>query len=179
MEPINQSSEVNLSPVYESIQHLMDKNVSELERFTLYGISTFGKVVSLYDGDTFDIVFSVPISCFTQERFVSKKKKGVCMICEAPNYHITMRQKCRLEGVDAQELKTDQGKRAKEILEGLILNKIVKCEFKGQDKYGRQLIRIFLIHLLKEVDLSVYLQQYSDCFCHYDGGKRSLDAFDG
>ena len=159
----------------ESIYQLLHQDLN-IERFTLYGIQTFGKVISLYDGDTFDIVFAVPISSFTKERPISKSKKGVCMICPSPDTPIIMRMKCRLDGIDARELKSEGGKEAKSILEGYLLNKILRCEFKGQDKYGRQLIRIFVTINYKEIDLSEHLKIYSQYFCYYDGGKKTFKA---
>lgn len=155
---------------------LLQQDFTNMERFTLYGIQTYGKIISLYDGDTFDIVFVAPISCFTQERQLSKTKKGVCMICEAPDSPMIMRMKCRLDGIDARELKSEGGKKAKEILEGFVLNKILRCEFKGQDKYGRQLIQLFVTMNQKEMDLSEHLKTYSEYFCYYDGGKKTFQA---
>ena len=98
------------------------------------------------------------------------------MICEAPDSPMIMRMKCRLDGIDARELKSEGGKKAKEILEGFVLNKILRCEFKGQDKYGRQLIQLFVTMNQKEMDLSEHLKTYSEYFCYYDGGKKTFQA---
>jgi endonuclease YncB( thermonuclease family) len=148
----------------------MFEDAEKLERFTLYGISTQGKILSVYDGDTFDICFKVPIQQLTQERQLSKTKRGICVICDDPSSSLMMRMKCRLEGVDARELKSEGGKKAKEILEGYILQKILRCELGGIDKYGRQLIRIFV----DEKDLAVHLTElYPEYFCSYDGGAKT------
>lgn len=146
---------------------------TDIQRFTLFGINTFGKIVSVHDGDTFDTLFVVPLSTLTQEKKTSKTKKGVCLICDAPDAPLIMRVKCRLDGIDAKELKDEGGRRAKEILEKIVLNRTIRCEFKGQDKYGRQLVRLFVntenmenikneLITDKEIDLSEYLKLFPD-----------------
>lgn len=153
----------------EKAAEMLDQKI-DIKRFTLFGIKTFGKIVSVHDGDTFDILFVVPLSNLTKEKNISKTKKGVCLICDAPDTPMIMRVKCRLDNVDAKEIKAEGGQRAKEILEKIVLDKILRCEFRGQDKYGRQLIRLFVRpktigteHVTdEEIDLSEHLKLLPD-----------------
>ena len=161
----------------------------KIERFTLYGIITYGKVVSIYDGDTFDMTFVVPLSALTSERNISKTKKGICMMCRGDyasggeNFgSVLMRMKCRLNGVDAKELKTvvngsttksEDGVKAKEILESYVKDKILKCRFDGYDKYGRVLIQLLIDQNGKDENLSEHLKaNHQEYFKFYDGGEK-------
>jgi endonuclease YncB( thermonuclease family) len=155
---------------FEKAVEILDQKI-DIKRFTLFGIKTFGKIVSVHDGDTFDILFVVPLSNLTKEKSISKTKKGVCLICDAPDAPMIMRVKCRLDDIDAKELKAEGGQRAKEILEKIVMNRILRCEFRGQDKYGRQLIRLFVrsdtidnsqFVCDKEIDLSEHLKLLQD-----------------
>jgi endonuclease YncB( thermonuclease family) len=134
----------------------------QIERFTLYDIVTYGKIISVYDGDTFDMSFIVPMKSLTTERSISKRKKGTCLICEN-NYEssILMRMKCRMENINAPELDTPEGVVAKENLDKILRDRIVQCRLGTYDKYGRVLVTILeedenlkehlKLHLLKNI----------------------------
>jgi endonuclease YncB( thermonuclease family) len=151
-------------------------NESEkLSRFTLYGIETFGKVVSIYDGDTFDMSLIVPLQQLRTERPLGKRKKGVCLFCDTTDSRIVMRMKCRLDGLDARELKDERGQKAKEILESYIQGKILRCRVGAYDKYGRVLITLFISKNGKEIELNEHLKQHQDYFVSYDGGTKVFE----
>lgn len=88
------------------------------------GITTYAKVVSTYDGDTFRIVFEY---------------KGEMI-----------RLNCRLLGVDCPELRTKNPKekkagiKSKWFVQRLITYKVFKVELGKFDKYGRVLINVFI-----------------------------------
>jgi endonuclease YncB( thermonuclease family) len=127
----------------KSNDHKLLEHAENIQRFTLYDIVTYGKVISVYDGDTFDMSFIVPLKLMTTERHISKRKKGICLVCEG-NYEssILMRMKCRMEGINAPELNTSEGVVAKEDLCKILNNRTVKCRLGGYDKYGRVLVTI-------------------------------------
>ncbi len=129
----------------------------KIQRFTLYDIITYGKVVSVYDGDTFDMSFIVPLQTLTTERNISKKKKGICIVCEE-NYgmSILMRMKCRMENINAPEMNTNEGVLAKENLEHIIKDKIYKCRLGNYDKYGRVLITL----LDEDENLKLHMEKH-------------------
>jgi endonuclease YncB( thermonuclease family) len=149
-----------------------------IERFTLYGIETFGKVVSIYDGDTFDLSFLIPLEVLTTPRSISKKNKGICCACDGnPSQNILMRMKCRLDGIDARELKTEKGQKAKEILQSFIENRILKVKLLGNDKYGRLLVNVFVgSETGNEFLLNEHLKTFKDYFCFYDGGQKTFSG---
>lgn len=90
--------------------------------FTMNGQEKWCRVISVYDGDTINIVFYID--------------------------DLLMHYKFRLYGIDSPELKPlkiienrtdiiDSANRSKKFLESLILNKIVYIKFKNEEKYGR------------------------------------------
>ena len=139
------------------MSHSLLDNADKIERFTLYGIVTYGKVVSVYDGDTFDMSFIIPMSALSCERPISKRKKGTCIVCEE-NYEssILMRMKCRMENINAPELDTSEGKEAKTTLENIIIHKVFQCRLGGFDKYGRLLITL----LDEDENLKKHMEQH-------------------
>jgi endonuclease YncB( thermonuclease family) len=148
------------------------QNVDHLSRFTLYGLETLGKIVSIYDGDTFDMCLVVPLKQLSSERPISKRKKGVCLICDGTDSNVVMRMKCRLDGLDARELKDERGEKAKEILKNYIDGKILKCRIGMYDKYGRVLVKLYIEKDGKEIELNQHLQVHKEYFTFYDGGSK-------
>jgi endonuclease YncB( thermonuclease family) len=166
----------------------------KIARFNLNGIQTFGKVVSVYDGDTFDMSFVVPIQQLTKERQLSKRTKGVCFVCNgSQESSILMRMKCRLDGIDARELKSEGGQKAKEILENFVVGKFLRVQIGNYDKYGRLLIQVYFQQEdrdgndndngngngngQREICLNEHLKSFKEYFVSYDGGKKT-NSFD-
>jgi len=88
------------------------------------GIRTYAKVVSVYDGDTFRVVFEY---------------KGEII-----------KLNCRLLGVDCPEIRTRNPKekvdaiQSKWFVQRLVLNGVFKVEFGKFGKYGRTLITLWV-----------------------------------
>jgi len=82
----------------------------------------WGDVVEVIDGDTFDIK-------------VTHARRG--------NQHAYKNhERIRIEEIDAPELPSPAGKRAKQDLERAILGKFVRCEIRTRDKYGRLICKV-------------------------------------
>jgi len=164
--------------IYPNVDDLLflQENANKLERFTLYGICTYGKIISVYDGDTFDMTFIIPSDVLEKEHAISKTKSGTCLLCCGPQTQLIMRMKCRLNGIDARELKSEGGPKAKEILEGFVLNKVLRCTFSHIDKYGRQLVHLYFTLNGIEYELNQYLKNYQDYFVFYDGGTKTFSS---
>jgi endonuclease YncB( thermonuclease family) len=140
----------------------MDFSSSDnLSRFQLKGIQTKGKVLSVYDGDTLDIAVLLPLSQLTS-----------CIQCNPSllNENMIMRMKCRLDHLDAVELKTPNGKDAKEILNAY-KGHILTCHLGSFDKYGRLLVSLYDQQLYLN---QFFIQTYPHLFVAYDGGKKTL-----
>ena len=105
-----------------------EKYDQDANAFTLKGVSTLAFVRSVYDGDTIRCIF------------------GLDNLYEGKQ-HIWS---CRVVGIDTPELrgagKNEKawGIRARDRMRELVLNKEVKLEIEGYDKYGRLLAVPFL-----------------------------------
>ena len=79
-------------------------------------------------------------------------KAYCCKVYDGDTIHILryykkeiIKIKIRLNNIDTPEMKTvKEGLTAKEILTGLILNKIIKVKCNGNDKFGRTLGIIYI-----------------------------------
>lgn len=101
-------------------------------KFTIAGSYT-AKVVKVYDGDTFWAVF----------KFNGGLHRFICRMAGYNSAEIR-------EGSDEEKAKATE---AKEELSKLILNKIVKLDVNGFDKYGRILVRTFI----DDIDVNKYM----------------------
>lgn len=103
----------------------IDEATKDTPLFSLKGLITNGKVVSVYDGDTCKIVFP----------FENKLYKW----------------NCRLMGIDTPEMKTKDEKEkqfathVRDFLRDKMLDKIVNVECLEFEKYGRLLVNINII----------------------------------
>lgn len=168
---------------FNAMKLLENPLVTDLSRFSLYGITTYGKVLEVHDGDTFDMALVLPTHVLCQERKLSKRKKGVCLISNTTEPMI-MRYKCRLSGIDARELSdTHGGDFAKQVLASYIAHQTVKCDIDQYDKYGRPLVSIYNQYEnvpKKYMMLNEYLisdedfngHKLSSYFTFYDGGTK-------
>ena len=112
------------------------------------------KCIDVYDGDTITVIVPIGKTAF--------------------------KQKCRLHGIDAPELRTCNleekraGVTSKDWLAVEIKNKIVWIEFQGRGKYGRLLGVVYKSY----EDSLVYENSLNACLVAggmavpYDGGKR-------
>lgn len=125
-----------------------------VKKFSLYGFNIECKIVSVYDGDTVNVVFPLNLINKNTTEF----------------YKFS----CRLINIDTPEIRTDneeEKKRAYLIRDKLrekILNKVVKIKCYDFDKYGRLLIEIFY----DDININNWLLENNYAKL-YDGGKKS------
>ncbi|CAB4014098.1 Hypothetical predicted protein [Paramuricea clavata] len=138
----------------------LKKKDNSVPRFTLKTVKRYAKVVSVYDGDTCDLVFYINTQNMNQDKPV--------------------RYKCRMLGYDAPELEEKpSGELARGYLTHLCTggdahthnavenlrtekrvqqklddnkNSLVYAEFGGPGKYGRQLVTLYQISKEEEDD---------------------------
>lgn len=139
------------------LKYLLSRDETNTEKFSLATspMRIICKCVSVYDGDTCDIIFQ-----FRGEYSIFR---------------------LRLNGLDTEEMhpllsdphreeKMKKAKMAKSALEGMILNKIVYIEILGNEKYGRLLGNVYVD---KDSDVSVSDEMISSGHgVFYDGGKK-------
>ncbi len=84
-----------------------------------------GPVTNVVDGDTFDIKVT----------HIGKKNKE----------KYNREERIRISGIDAPELNTLEGKKAKSALENSLTGKEVRCKVQARDKYGRIVAEVELL----------------------------------
>lgn len=116
-------------------------------KFSLDGRTFEAKVVSVYDGDTVNLVFEL--------------------------FGELHRWSCRLNHIDTPELRTSNesekslGLKVRDVLRDKILNEMVTIQCSEFDKYGRLLVSI--VHDGLDVNEWLIEQNYAK---RYDGGKK-------
>ena len=129
-------------------RRLLKLDPTEIARFSFNGVEKNARIYKVYDGDTCTLLF--------------RWKKQ--------NINIS----CRIFGIDTPELRTKNlkekkaGYEAKEFLEGLILEKVLKVKFGKNGKYGRPLVEIFLPNGQSVGDIMI-VNKYAK---PYFGGKK-------
>lgn len=111
---------------------------------------TSGKVVKVYDGDTFTLAAKLPNT-------------------DGPVYRFTV----RLNGIDTPEIKgktateKELAKRARDALSSLMMNKIVILKNVETEKYGRLLAEVYV----DDININNYMvdNKYA---VKYDGGTK-------
>ena len=136
-------------------QQLFDKLSSlyykDIKKYIFEGMDIYARVYKCYDGDSVNIIFKF------KDEFI--------------------RQPCRINGIDTPEIsrcseeEKQMGLIAKEYISSLLLNQIVRVKILKTDKYGRQLVNIFL---LDEDQTNVNKLMIDMGYAkHYDGGTKS------
>jgi len=111
------------------IQKLQNVNKDNCPNvFTMKGKSLFAKVISVYDGDTCNIVFEY-CNEFVHHRFRL--------------YGINCKEMKPLKSIENREEYIKCAKEAKKALEQKVLNQIVWIEFVEEEKYGRLMGTIY------------------------------------
>lgn len=110
---------------YKKTKKYLEKlEPSEIKPFSFSGIEKYARIIKVYDGDTCTILFRW-------------KKQNI-------------KTSCRIIGIDTPELRTKNkvekklGYEAKDFLQNLILEKVLKVKFGKDGKFGRPLVEIFL-----------------------------------
>ncbi len=134
-------------------------NTQNKNKFNLDKVKGKYYVKSVYDGDTITIIVPIHISHFdfesnSQDKTIEEKDLVVNLNSGTNPSQINYYEiRIRIMGIDTPEMKPsknlpnreDHIKKAhdaKDFLSGLILNKIIDCEFMQNDKYGRPLVKI-------------------------------------
>ena len=116
------------------------------------------KVVDVYDGDTVTIVL------FNKLGFE--------------------KHKLRMYGYDSPEMKPkrdlpnrddeiQKAKEAKQYLSDLVLNKIVKFESMGYDKYGRLLGKLYILNYCSEQEINQLMIDLGHGYPYFGGTKQT------
>lgn len=82
----------------------------------------WGDVVEVIDGDTFKI--------------------KVTRVSRDNQYKYKDYERIRIERIDAPELPSPAGKRAKRGLERAIMDKFIRCDIRARDTYGRLICNV-------------------------------------
>ena len=139
--------------------------LDNIGKFTLKGLSTWGKVVKIYDGDSIHVLHDIPgdhIATFCPLPGLSGHKQVTVV---------------RMAGIDAVELKTPHGIEARDILAAKIArSNWIWIQFQQRDKYGRELAYIWNENSYsKSINEEVIGLKAADgtvLFKEYYGGKR-------
>lgn len=116
------------------------------------------KVVDVYDGDTVTIVLL--------NKFGYEKHKLRMYGYDSPE----MKPKRDLPNRD-QEI--EKAKAAKKYLSDLVLNKIVKFESMGFDKYGRLLGKLYIINYCSKQEINQLMIDLGHGYPYYGGTKQT------
>ena len=84
-----------------------------------------GPVVQIVDGDTF----------YMKVTHLGKRNE----------YPYQDREKIRIDGIDADEWWTDEGKRSKDSLRNKLMGKTIRCYVQARDTYGRLVCRVKIL----------------------------------
>lgn len=129
------------------VETLTNVQMNKMCRFTFGGLFVKGKIDSVIDGDTFDLVFYAPLMSLGKSR--THGKVPVLSNDEYKMIGFFTKVMVRMYGYDAAEKDTDAGKLAKKLMEDKFksINNIVWCQFIesniADDKYGRSLTVLY------------------------------------
>lgn len=113
----------------------------KIKNLDLKGVVGDFYVCSVYDGDTIRIIVPLKTHVFSMRGPNAIDASSDSNKSNIVNFHEI---KVRLAGIDSPELKTDvNGFESRDYLMSLVLNKIVRVEILGQDKYGRFLGNVY------------------------------------
>ncbi len=171
----------NCNPTIYSI------NTQNKNKFNLDKVKGKYYVKSVYDGDTITIIVPIHISYFdfesnSQDKTIEEKDLVVNLNSGTnPNQINYYEIRIRIIGIDTPEMKPSKNlpnredhikkaHNAKDFLSGLILNKIIDCEFMQNDKYGRPLAKISI----GNKDISELMIEKGHAK-PYDGGTKDTD----
>lgn len=185
----NELGKQTFIPKTENPHDLPVEAICSLTTFCINGFEGPAIVSDIIDGDTVNIIVYVPLAKLAnghQYHYYSKKGIRSFIHTHFMNAGFFTKLKCRLNGCDAMEKDTPEGKFAKELT--IDLYKRIKgkvwVEFpqdddiEDSDKYGRSLIKIYA-DKTKKVEYNNYLFQFNDekngirVVEPYDGGKKS------
>lgn len=159
---------------------LKSSNIDKIDfnnicEFNLLGLKGTCRIIEIIDGDTFIVGIILPLDYLRENhpRRISNLvvSQAVSHVSDE-NVKIAIKIRCRFSRIDAVEMKSADGPRAKAIFEDISKNYADKFSFicLGFDKYGRFLLRLFLP---SGEDLESHLvKNYPTMFKYYYGGKK-------
>jgi len=124
---------------------LTQEHMDMMCRFTFDGLFVKARIDNVIDGDTFDVVFYVPLVSLGR---VSNQKSPIVLNSTQENIGFFTKVCVRMYGYDAAEKDTEAGKLAKKLMEEklTLLDNTVWCQFINtgdSDKYGRSLVVLY------------------------------------
>ena len=164
------------------IEEVPKSALETLCNFTMIGLRVKANVMDIIDADTIDVVFFLPTKFLTQSHLQGRGKNirvvQTGLVFEEDRGFV-VRYRCRLNGIDAAEKNTLQGKKATELTREKYgsLNNIIYILTTGMDKYGRLLIEAYEDSSY-QVGLNRFLVGYTDpelgvLVEPYSGGTKS------
>lgn len=147
---------------FEIENGLTPPDCENVGHFSICGISTKAQVIKIVDADTFDLSFKI-----------SSKEllpiKGMKRFESDEPFVFTSVWRCRLNGVDAYEKKTQMGMDAHNFVKEFLaeVGNMVRIFTYNTDKYGRVLVDVFV----GDKNLSEILIEKGFGY-KYDGGKK-------
>lgn len=149
----------------EIIKEIENINYKETQHFIPQ--FKYGKVIKVYDGDTFTIGSIMNIQYPEIDNQVTITNK--------------YRFNVRMSGIDTPEIKSknDNEKKlaiqCKEVLTNLIYNKIVELDNIGIEKYGRILADVYIYPRENNKKSINNIMLEKTCAKIYNGGKKNCD----
>jgi micrococcal nuclease len=138
--------------VFNEVPEFTEQNIEQCEEFILP--VKYGTVSSVYDVDTFTIMFYLPLDGLQTKIF---------------------KKSCRISGIDGPEMRTSKKTekqiaiKGQEYLSDMILGKVVELRNVAEDKYGRILADVYIHdNNVSEILLRKRL------VVKYDGGKKKV-----
>lgn len=134
------------------VSALTQQQLDSMCTFTFAGLFVKARVDRVIDGDTFEIVFYVPLVLLGRARGIGDKGAPRTSMIPTRGYEQTgffTKVMVRMYGYDAAEKDTEAGKLAKQLMEEKFrsLGGIVWCQFIetniANDKYGRTLVVMY------------------------------------
>lgn len=169
------------SYLFNKKKTVLDTDKLEYSKFNLENVIGNFLVDSVYDGDTVIIVVPTKLEIYNMLSAKTLDQNPL------NNSNITLNKiKVRLDGIDTPELKPSKNlpnreehihkaKLAKNYLSDLILNKIIKVQFLSNDKYGRPLVKLFIIDDKQNVICINDLMIEKGFANKYDGGTKNTN----
>ena len=191
MQKVTDIVKITKKPVREGLitnfkepSKLTVHQIRELDRFNMQGFSGQFRISAIFDGDSFDLVFYLPMNLLEEKRGKNQEKRSG--LANKQNGGFFWKLYCRLFGYDAQEHETWEGLCATVILYNILkpLNGVVYGKIGATYKnaagkngtaktyglYGRVLVDIY-------IDSKYKTKLVDEIFKNYTGNLSELEAF--
>jgi micrococcal nuclease len=137
---------------------LRSKTSENTPDYGFAGQVMWGKVVSVYDGDTLKAVVCI--------NGLYQQVKIRCYGYDSPEMKPPLSKENR-------EIEIERAIKARDFLSGLVLNKIVRIHFYEFDKYGRFLGTIYLRKCCSDIDINKLMIEKGYGYEYFGGTKKS------